>query len=95
MVVVVSGAAGRKRMIMRRTFRVGGFQCEVSFDPRPVRKGTVRVGKASRLAVAWLPDVPRRGQLSAADLAEYQKHRNAFLDDVTKQTGLRIWIHDL
>jgi hypothetical protein len=43
----------------------------------------------------WEPDVPKRGQLTPADLPAYQAVRNRVIERFARETGLNIAVVDL
>lgn len=71
------------------TFRVGHFRCTLSV-PTDQRRGSGIVIDAD-----WQPHPPGPGSLTAADLAQYVAGRHRLLEEVAKETGLRIAVVDL
>jgi hypothetical protein len=71
------------------TFRVGPrYRCTMT-------SGLPERGKVDVLNVEWEPDVPKRGQLSAADLEDYVRGRDAFMRLLSAASGLKMGVLDI
>ncbi len=77
------GNEGWAKMIFETAFKVGRFQCEMSFNV-----------EEKRTNVEWEPDVPKLGEITQADLKHYQKMRNMFYRLVCQKTGLNMMVVD-
>ena len=55
----------------------------------PTGKG----GEVASCAMEWAPDLP--GRLSAEEINQYRKGRNAALLDIARELGVRIALVDL
>ena len=76
--------------ILKHRFRVGRYTVRMVID-----LDATLPGAQSQTRVEWVPDLPPPGTLTAREIKEYVRGRNALQQKVANITGGRILVADI